>query len=318
MKHGTLALAIVAAACAAASIYLSSELSAARGQIAQLEQARSADAGRIRQLEEAQRRVVAMPDPSAQRTATAQPARQTPTDAPRAEPVKSETPMALRRFGNRGNEPATPAEQSMRRLQAEIRLRRVYGDMPAALGLDSSQTDKLFNLLADSQVKARDEMRSNEAGSEGRQANQDATRQQRDAAIADLLGPEKAAEFQSFEKSIPARMQVNRIGESMAAANVPLSEAQRTSIIAEVIAEQEAGPPPSRTDANGMNDEDFQARYLDWQADYSNRVQLRVEPLLTAEQAALYRQALEVQNSRRANQRARIEARRNAAATDGR
>ncbi len=316
MKPGTLALAIVATACTAASIYLSSELSAARGQIAQLEQMRSRDAARIRQLEAAQHRVAASPAPAVPVTAAAAPAHPKPIDAPRAQPVKAETPF-MRRFGNRGNDAATPAEQNMRRLQTEIRLRRTYADMPAALGLDASQTDQLFNLLADSQVKVRDELRSNEAGRDGWQAIQDDARQQRDAAITDLLGPDKAAEFQSFEKSIPARMQVNRIGESMAAAKVPLSDAQRSSLISAVMAEQQAGPPPSRTEANGMNDADFEARYLDWQADYSNRVQLRVEPLLSAEQATLYRQALEVQNSRRANQRARVEARRNAAATDG-
>ncbi|HET9862259.1 MAG TPA: hypothetical protein VFP37_02365, partial [Steroidobacteraceae bacterium] len=285
MKPGTLALAIVATGCAAASIYLGSELGAAREQIAQLEQARSADAGRIRQLEEAQRRIASTPGLAAQVGASAaRPAPPRPADAPSMEPVKAESPVSLPRFGNRGSDPPTPAEQNMRRLQQEIRLRRMYADLPAALGLNASQADKLFNLLADSQVSVREEMRGSETGREGRQAIQDAARQQRDAAIVELLGPEKAAAFQSFEKSIPARMQVSRIGESMAAGNVPLSEAQRTSLIAAVIAEQEAGPPPSREEFSGMSDADFEARYLDWQADYSSRVQLRIEPLLSMEQ----------------------------------
>ncbi|HEU4593242.1 MAG TPA: hypothetical protein VFS13_20230 [Steroidobacteraceae bacterium] len=315
MKHGTLALAIVAAGCAAASIYLSAELSAARGQIAQLEQARSADHGRIRELEEAQRRLAVKPALSAQLD-RAVPKPAAPSGPPVAEPVKAESTVSPPRFGT-GNFPATPAEQNMRRLQLEIRLRRAYADMPAALALDANQADKLFNLLAESQQGTREAMRDVEGGREARQAVEDERRQQRDAAIADLLGPEKAAQFQSFEKSVPARMQVNRIGESMAAANVPLSDAQRTSLIAAVMAEQEVAPPPSRTESASLGDADFQARYLDWQADYSSRVQARVEPLLTAEQAAQYRQAVEVQNARRANQRARVEARRNADAATG-
>jgi hypothetical protein len=152
-------------------------------------------------------------------------------------------------------------------------------------------------------VTLRDEMRAQE-GDADRQNIRDTARQQRDAAIETLLGPEKAAEFQSFEKSIPARMQVNRIGESLEAANVPLSEAQRNSMIAAVMVEREAVPAPV---GGGRDDPEYLARFLDWQADYSARVQARVEPLLTAAQVTQYREAVEVQNGRRAQQRARAE-----------
>jgi hypothetical protein len=184
--------------------------------------------------------------------------------------------------------------------------------MPAALDLDPAQADKLFDLLADSRVAEFNDQRGYQGDPVGRQSVEAAAREQRDAAIETLLGPDKAAEFQSFEKSIPARMQVNRIGESMAAANVPLTAAQRTSLIAAVAAEQQAGPPPQRP-ADGSNDSGYETKFLDWQADYSRRVQARVEPLLTAEQARQYRDAVQMQNARRAEQRARAEARRNQA-----
>jgi hypothetical protein len=171
-----------------------------------------------------------------------------------------------------------------------------------------AQADKLFNLLADSQVSMRDEMRAREDDPGSRDDVRDAARQQRDAAIENLLGPAKAAEFQSFEKSIPARMQVNRIGESMEAANVPLSDAQRTSLIAAVMVERDASPPPERSQASGAEEPDYQARFLDWQADLSSRVQARVEPLLTAAQVTQYREAIEVQNARRAQARVAVPA----------
>jgi hypothetical protein len=205
----------------------------------------------------------------------------------------------------------TPAGRNERRLQQEIRLRRTYADMPVTLGLDAAQAGKLFDLLTDSQMTANGPSGFPGAWG-GTQPADPAAREQRDAAIEDLLGPEKAAEFQSYEKSIPARMQVGRMGESMAAANVPLSETQKSALIAVVASEQQSAPPPQRP-ADGSSNPDYQTQFLDWQADYSHRVQVRVEPLLTPEQVTLYREAAEVQNARRAEQRTRVEARRSVA-----
>ena len=307
MKITTLVPAIIAAACAAASIYLGAELADSRDQVTQLEQARAADAARIRQLEEEERRQPASMPSLETRSFTASSAESPPPPVPAAPP-----PADTSKPGATPPRPRTPRDaidetpegQSMRRLQSEVRLRRTYADMPAALGLNANQADQLCNLLADSQVTLRDEMRGQEGSPDSRRAIQDAARAQRDAAIQDLLGPQKAAEFQSFEKSIPARMQVNRIGESMAAANVPLSDAQRDSLIAAVMSEREASPPPEWPEGDGP---DYQARYLDWQADFSARVQARAEPLLSADQLAQYRQAITVQNARRAEARARAE-----------
>ena len=71
-----------------------------------------------------------------------------------------------------------------------------------------------------------------------------------------------------------------------------------------------AGEEPA---APGAVDADYQAKFLDWQADYSARVQARVDPLLTPQQQAAYREQVELQNARRANQRARIQAQQTAA-----
>lgn len=312
MKISTLVLAVIAAACAAASIYLGAQLSEAREQLDQEAQTRSANEARIRQLEGEHRRfeTVANSDPA---RPDAAPSKAPPAGrGPRpADTVPPDGPVPAGPLPDRlGSVYNTPAGQNTRRLQQEIRLRRTYADMPATLGLDAAQADKLFNLLADSRVSSFDDARAYEGDRVGRQAIEAAAHEQRDAEINALLGPDKAAEFQSFEKSIPARMQVNRIGEGMAAANVPLTDAQKSSLIAAVVSEQETLPAPKRP-TDGSRDADYDARFLDWQADYSRRVQTRVEPLLNAEQVARYREAVEVQNARRADQRARAETRRN-------
>jgi len=308
MKHLTLALGIVAAATAAASIYLGMELTSANEQLDREIQARSAAEAQLRALE-------------ADNSQTYTAMQDAPPGAPAPVPALGPPPMEERRFADNGvqtgpmpggprvERAATPAEENRRRVNQEVRLRRQYADMQTALGLDAEQANKLFDLLADSRVSTFEDMRAYEGDPAGRKAIEAAARAQRDASIDALLGPDKAAEFQYYEKSIPARMQVNRIGESMAAANVPLTETQRTSMIAVVVSEQDAGPAPQRT-GDAAKDADYQARFLDWQADYSKRVQARVEPLLTSEQVAEYRAAVQVQNSRRDAQRTRAQNRR--------
>jgi hypothetical protein len=319
MKVTTLLLAIVAAACAAASIYLGAELAAAREELARTAQARRADQAHIRRLESERGDdfMAWTPDP-----ASAGP--DSPGLAPSGSPPPIEQQRTTASLGTaaapvqarpmrRPGVGDSPAEQNSRRIQQEIRLRRTYADMPAALGLDANQADRLFDLLADSRVSAAEDSRAYAGDPAAQQAIEAAARRQRDAAIDALLGPDKAAEFLAFEKSIPARMQVNRIGESMAAANVPLSEAQRTSLVAAVAHEQEAFPRPQRP-ADGSGDAEYNMRFLDWQTEYSRRVQARIEPLLNSQQVAQYREALQVQNARRANRRANIEQRRGNAA----
>lgn len=309
MKNSTIILGAMALAFTGSSIYLGGQLSDAHGELDQAGQARIADEARIRQLEAevrslqgASRRVASVPPapsgPPPSLLNERKPEGPPPpgSDAPRPPP------------GDRPNLNDTPAAQSNRRQNQEVRLRRMYAGMSEELGLDANQADKLFNLLADSRVTTFDDMRAYDGDPVGRQAIQDAARAQRDAEINALLGPDKAAEFHTFEKSIPARMQVNRIGENLAASNLPLSAEQRSSMVAAVFAEQQARPQPERVPNPTP---EYEARFLDWQAQYSRRVQALVEPLLTAEQVTQYRQAVEVQNSRRAEQRARVERRRN-------
>jgi len=314
MRTSTLVLGVIAAGAAAASIYLGVQLNEAYDDLAHEGAERALATARIRELEAERSSLqaaladagVAAPDPV---PANATPPVVASNQKNAASPTTDGSPSPPAK-SNREDRPGTPAEQNVRRINQEVRLRRRYNGMPEELGLDAAQADKLFDLLANYQASSANDDRAYQYDPLGRQALEDATRAQRDADIEALLGPDKAAEFQSFEKSIPARMQVGRIGENMAAANVPLSDTQRKSLISAVVAEQDAGPPPKRPENNGY-DAEYEMKFLDWQADYSKRVQARIEPLLTSEQVARYRDAIEVQNSRRSDARARAERNRN-------
>jgi len=315
VKNSTLVLGAFAGTFAAAAIYLGLQLGETREQLAREEQARSAAQVRIAGLDDDLRRLQAeLADLESEGPADSPPPAARPALANQQQPASTMRPEVVppsaARNRGRGNLDDSPAARNAMRLQQEVRLRRRYADLPAELGLDATQADRLFNLLADHQQAEANDTRAYEGDRLGRQAIEAAARRKRDAEIEALLGPDKAAEFQSFEQSIPARMQVSRIGESMAAANVPLSETQRKSMITAVAGELKSGPPPERF-KDGRQDPDYEARFLDWQADYSRRVQASVAPMLNAEQARHYLEAVQVQNARRAERRERAESRRN-------
>lgn len=314
MKNSTLILGAFAAVFAAASIYLGVQLGETREQLAEVEQARFADQLRIRQLEAEYQGWDSVypagdelpPEPPASVASSTTTARA--IERVIAEPAVPPPPGAPAGAERRGRVADSPAAQNNRRLQQEIRLRRRLAEMPQALGLDATQADKLYDLLADYEIKEYQSTRAYQGDRIGQESMRDATRAQRDADIEALLGPDKAAEFKSFESSLPARMEVNRMGEAMAAANLPLTDAQRASLIEAVASEQSVKPRPERT-VEGRYDPEYDAKFLAWQLDYTSRVQARVAPLLTSEQAKQYREMIEVQNARRADALERAKAR---------
>ncbi len=182
----------------------------------------------------------------------------------------------------------------------------MYADMPKAMGLSAAQADKLFNLIAEHQMAAQDAERAYDGDRAGRRALEAQQAEDLGTAIQDMFGSQTAEQFQAYQQSVPARRQVDRMSESMTAANAPLSDAQRESMVTAMVTEQQAVPRPQRPE-DGSITADYQAQLLAWQQDYSARVQARVEPLLTPQQQATYQEQVALQNARRANQMARIQ-----------
>jgi hypothetical protein len=312
MKNTTLLLGGIAAALAATSIYLGTQLADSRQRLAQESAARGADEERIRQLEGQRRNFQAsmwsdrtVSAPAAVKAA----APVTPARNPRFAnlgPPDGFMPPWARGGDRRGDYDNTPAGQHARLVDEQVRLRRMYTDMPKALGLDAARADKLFNMLADRQMSAEDAERAYSGDRAGRQALEAQQAEDLNTAIQDMFGSQTAEEFQQYQQSVPARRQVDRMSENMAAVNAPLNDTQRASLVTAMVAEQQAVPRPERP-TDGPPDAQYQAQLLDWQQDYSARVQARVEPLLTPQQQAAYNEQVELQNARRANQRARIQ-----------
>jgi hypothetical protein len=313
MKLATASLLGTTLVFAATSIYLARELGVTRDALAAESEARAAQDARIRDLERA-------PPPSEVAVADRRSqAEQDPGTSPPPPPASAGSaapplpPDSRSVQTGPGTRPApgrelSAAEMRQRRVMQETRLRRQFEDMPRELGLDAATADRLYDLLADQEISTMEQMSAYTGDPAARRAVADAARRDRDAAIDALIGPDKAADFLSFEKSLPARMQVGRIEADMTASDVPLREDQRKQMIATIAGIQEKHPQPTRDAAASASE--FEVRRLDWQADYSKRVQSAVEPLLTAEQRARYREAVELQDARRAASRARAETRR--------
>jgi len=310
MKPKIIALCVVAASAATTLVYLEATLSDTRQRLAQESTARAAAEARVRELESQRSHFQS----SMWQERTAEPA------APKA--VASAVPAPTARFADRGPPDGfgptwgrgarrsdfdnTPAGQHARLVEEEVRLRRMYADMPKALGLNAAQADKLFNLIAEHQMAAEDAEQAYSGDRAGRQALEAQQAADLSTAIQDMFGSQTSEQFQAYQQSVPARRQVDRMSDSMTAANAPLSDAQRESMITAMVTEQQAVPRPQRPEDGNMTP-DYQAAMLQWQQDYSARVQARVEPLLTPQQQATYQEQVALQNARRANQMARIQ-----------
>jgi hypothetical protein len=324
MKSKFVALSVVAFSAAGTLVYLGVQLADTREQLAQESTARAAAEARVRELE-------------SQRPNFQASLGQERTAIPTATPGRAvASPARPSRFSDRGPPDGfggapwgrgpgrgegrndfdnTPAGQHARLVEEEVRLRRLYADMPKVMGLDAAQADKLFNLIAEHQMAVEDAERDYNGDRAGRKALEAQQAEDLSTAIQDMFGSQTAEQFQAYQQSVPARRQVDRMGESMTAANAPLSDAQRESMIAAMVSEQQAVPRPQRP-ADGSFSADYQAQLLSWQQDYSARVQARVEPLLTPPQQATYEEQVALQNARRASQLARIQNQQNSQGPD--
>src|SRR6185295_13766001 len=131
MKTTTLVLGVIAAATTAASIYLGAQLSAANEQLAQAGEARAHDAALIHELE-ADRSLLqaALENGGKIKPAAAPgsaPAPMANNQKPGASPLPAGGPPAG--FDRQGKGSSTPAEQNVRRINQEVRLRRRYAGM---------------------------------------------------------------------------------------------------------------------------------------------------------------------------------------------
>lgn len=130
--------------------------------------------------------------------------------------------------------------------QARLRLRQRYAGLAEELGLSEREMNALIDLLAEHQMNQEgmvaDLMASgvtpDATAIEEINRRQQALQGKQDEALVALLGPARHQQFQEFEMSQPSRTRVSNLGTLLAQGGRPLTEAQKRSLTAVIVAEQ--------------------------------------------------------------------------------
>jgi hypothetical protein len=199
-----------------------------------------------------------------------------------------------------------PAMREMMREQQKAMINMMYGGLFKDLKLSPEEKDKLKELLTDSQMKNIEAAQGMFGGKEG--VTEDTTKQiadakkQTDAEIKALLGDERFAQYQEYQKNVGERMQMDQFKNQLAGANMPMDDAQAAQLMQIMKEEKAASPAPISDDQTQMPKKDtFTAENLEkqlaWMDDYNRRVQDRAAGVLTPEQFIQYKNFQEQQAS---------------------
>jgi len=191
-----------------------------------------------------------------------------------------------------------PNMKEFLRAQQKVALKKMYGPMVADLKLPPEQQQKLNDLLLDQQMQTieRSQDMFKEDGIDFKKAAESGkdAEKENEAAIQDLLGPEKFAEFQDYKKTMAERMQLSEFKEQMQESGTPLRDDQTKQMLTVLKEERERYPPAFDSTSAGAKDyasvfaEGQIERHLEWQEALNQRVQERMAPILTPEQLKIY------------------------------
>jgi hypothetical protein len=125
-------------------------------------------------------------------------------------------------------------------------------------------------------------------------------KKQTDAELAALLGDERFAQYEDYQKNIGERMQLDQLKTKMAAENLPLQDDQMAQLLQVMKEEKTAVPPVIPTDNTQVPKKElFTAENLDrqmqWMAEYNRRVLDRAGQILSPEQLKQYQEFQEQQ-----------------------
>lgn len=189
----------------------------------------------------------------------------------------------------RGGRPpgfGSPAMQKMMRSRMKLNVRRMYEGVGPALGLSQDKANELMDLLADQQT--RNVGRPPDTDGKPMQEYMNEMQQKNQAEIAALIGQNKLDEWASFQKSLPDRSQLNQVREQLEASGAPMTDSQRTQMLAAMSEERDRLPRPVYS--AGLPQQDFIAQQNQWQSDYDEALLQRAQQILTSEQYKSYKE----------------------------
>jgi len=289
MKTSGLGLAIAVLAFAASTIYLTVQLSEERAHSEQLVDATRALNARIVELEKVRDEGrfamngtfggTNLP-PGAMQNAQLPP----PPVAAEGQPDAQAAVTANGPF----MPPQSEAFQKMMRAQMRSYNKQMYSDVGAQLGLTREEVNKLIDLLTDQQAGGLAIPPGVTDPAEIRRLMEEASREHK-AKLASLLGPEKLESLEEYQRSLPARQELDMLARQIEGSDAaPLNEDQRKRLLAALIEERKRIPAPQFPTGTDANADDYAKTFSDWQADYNARVAAQARGILNNEQYTAY------------------------------
>ncbi|HWN94013.1 MAG TPA: hypothetical protein VNT99_03185 [Methylomirabilota bacterium] len=201
-----------------------------------------------------------------------------------------------------------PAMREMMREQQKVAINMMYSGLFKDLNLSPEEKEKFKTLLTDAQMKNLDSAQGL-FGGEDKQGSAEAiakqtaeAKTQTDAEIKALLGDERFAIYEDYQKNMGERMQLDQFKSQIAAENMPLRDDQAVQLSQIMKEEKAAVPPIIPTDQTQMpTKEQLTAENLEkqmqWMEDYNRRVLARAQSVLSPDQFKQYQTFQEQQLS---------------------
>jgi hypothetical protein len=206
-----------------------------------------------------------------------------------------------------GNMMKDPAMREMLREQQKVAINMMYAGLFKDLKLSPEEKDRLKDILTEAQMKNMENAQgilggNKEGAGDGTQKRFEDGKKEVDAQIKALLGDERYAYYEDYQKNLGERMQVDQLKTQLAGQNLPLQDQQSAQLLQIMKDEKAAVPPIIPTDNTQFPSKDvFTAENLEkqikWMEDYNRRVLDRAGQVLTPEQLISYRAFQEQQSS---------------------
>lgn len=200
-----------------------------------------------------------------------------------------------------------PEYRAARLAQARMTLPQNYPGLVEELGLSREEADQLFDLLAENQVSTANQLPIGTNGQIDQAAMQEFTRARQEQqaklneSVAALLGS-RYGQWQEYEQTRPARMQVTQVGRTLESVGMPITDAQRRPLTAVYIAEQKRQTQERQSMIREVTrDPQSQARLqeesIKLQAESNRRILEAAASHLSSEQVDALRQSFEQQQA---------------------
>jgi hypothetical protein len=297
MKVSMLGLAVSTVAFGGSTLYLWSQLATEREQIAAVQEANAQLTARIAELEKrraefAERR---MGGPGTFEGAVMAHAGPGPEKGgPPPDEGQRQVFTTVRQGPGHKTPEMPPAMLKMMRANIRAQNKRMYFDLQSKLGLTDEQANAMLDLLTDQQTAG---FRNRNLDPEQAREYWEQEQQKRKTDIADLLGSAKAAQFEEYQKSMPARSELSMLSQQLEGAEMPLTDDQKSKMLTALMEERERIPMP--TYAEGTEQEKMMKSYNEWQLDYEKRVADQARSILTSEQLSAYNEYAQWQKEMR-------------------